>query len=292
MIKYLFLFFFLATGQATHAQVKGIVRDKDTGQPIPYASIWHEQDDKGTTAEPDGSFLFKAAGTENKNLVIAAAGYEKAMVPASQNMEIFLTPKPAVSKKKQAATTGQTRKKVIGNFRKSSIKGTFYGNDGTPYVLARFYPYDTSYAQTPFLNAVSLFAWSKIPQATFQLRVFGVQANGEPGEDLLPERLILTAPKGQRLITADLSSYRLPMPHQGLFIGFEWLVIEANKRPYRYTRQGGKVKHQAISYEPDLGITQEAGSERWMFIRGAWRRSSGQKQKVDAKLQFKLTLSD
>jgi hypothetical protein len=39
------------------AQIKGVVKDSLTGNPIPYVNIWIENENIGTTSEEDGSFL-------------------------------------------------------------------------------------------------------------------------------------------------------------------------------------------------------------------------------------------
>lgn len=288
-----FLGLLLAAPTWCSAQLKGQVRDRATGLPIPYAAIWHDQADKGTTAGTDGTFLLAAPGKGDKKLVIAAAGYESARVTATTgSIQVDLKPKAAKLKNAAPARPRNSNTQVLGDFKKSSLKDNFYSNDGTPYVLARHYPYEPGYAQTPFLQSITLYTWSKIPQATFQLRLYETGANGEPGEDLLPGNLVVTAAKGRRQTTVDISRYQLVMPGKGLFIGFEWLVIDSNKREYHYTGKSGKIKHQAVSYEPGLGISTEAGSERWMYLGGAWRRSASQRKEIPAKLLFKLTLSD
>ena len=288
-----FLVLLLASGQGTQAQITGTILDKITGLPIPYASIWLEQEDKGISAEANGTFQLKAPGRQNRNLVITAAGYEKSLVPASsQHLQVFLNPRPAAFPKKPQNNPANTRKKTTGSLAWSRLKTNYYGNDGHPYVLARFFPYDSAYAQTPFIHAISFYTRSRLPQASFQLRLFAADAQGKPGEDLLPGGLVIRVEKGQHLNTAHLSHFQLPMPENGLFIGFEWLIIETNKYAYGYTRPGGKKQHKAISYEPNLGVTEEAGFERWMYLRGAWRRSSDQKQEMNTKLLFQLSLTD
>ncbi|MGV3642379.1 MAG: hypothetical protein ACO1NZ_17785, partial [Adhaeribacter sp.] len=158
------------------------------------------------------------------------------------------------------------------------------------YVLARFFPYDSSYALTPFIQSVSMLTRSQLPQASFQLRLFSADEQGNPGQDLLPGGLLVQAEKGQHQTLVDLSSHQLPMPKNGLFIGFEWLIIEANR--YEYTRSTGKLSRKAVSYEPQLGVSQEAGFERWMYLRGTWRRSSQQKKEITTKLLFQLSLTN
>lgn len=291
LIPFLLLLSLLVLSQVTQGQVTGTVLDKTTRLPVPYASIWLEKEDKGTTAEADGRFLLRAPGRQPRNLVVTAVGYEKSLVPlGNQALQVLLNPRPVMQPAEQASKPAHTRKKVAGSLAWTRLKTDFYGNEGHPYVLARYFPYDSSYANTPFVQSVSLLTRSKLPQASFQLRLFAADAQGNPGQDLLPGGLLVLAEKGQHQTLVDLSSYQVVMPPNGLFIGFEWLIIEANR--YEYTRSTGKLNHQAVSYEPHLGVSQEEGSERWMYLRGTWRRSSDQKKEINTKLLFQLNLTD
>ena len=53
------LFFLLST--ALSAQIKGVVKDSITGKPIPFANIWVENENIGTTSKEDGTFEIKTA---------------------------------------------------------------------------------------------------------------------------------------------------------------------------------------------------------------------------------------
>lgn len=59
----------------TAAQIRGVVKDSLTGQPIPYANIWVENENVATTSEEDGTFSIVV--TKDKNLIFSALGYEK-----------------------------------------------------------------------------------------------------------------------------------------------------------------------------------------------------------------------
>ena len=51
----IYLLLILISGSLS-AQIKGVVKDSLTGNPIPYVNIWVENKNIGTTSEENGSF--------------------------------------------------------------------------------------------------------------------------------------------------------------------------------------------------------------------------------------------
>ena len=43
------------------AQIRGVVKDSISGEPIPYVNIWVENETIGTTSEADGTFFLEAS---------------------------------------------------------------------------------------------------------------------------------------------------------------------------------------------------------------------------------------
>jgi hypothetical protein len=53
------LFFFITISLS--AQIRGLVKDSISGEPIPFVNIWVENETVGTTSEADGSFFLEAS---------------------------------------------------------------------------------------------------------------------------------------------------------------------------------------------------------------------------------------
>jgi hypothetical protein len=83
------LFFFFITFSLS-AQIKGVVKDSISGEPIPYVNIWVENEAIGTTSETDGSFTLEIKG--EKILVFSALGYETKRI-TSNIQTVVLKPK-------------------------------------------------------------------------------------------------------------------------------------------------------------------------------------------------------
>jgi hypothetical protein len=278
---------------SARCQVTGVVRNQTTGQPIPYAPVWLQNEDKGTTTDAAGNFILHLPATAQKNLLVEAIGFGKKIVPLTNgNLTIDLEPLHLHPPAPVSQNRKNKKEAVVGNFHRWDIQENFYGNAGVPYVLARLYPYDTLYRTTPYLKELTLLTWSKVPAAKFRVRLFRARTNGTPGEDLSPVNIIGTAGKGQNFTTIDLKPYHLDFPETGLFVGVEWLILEENQEILEKKTASGKKKVTGYSYEPQIGVSDEPGYERWMLIRDTWRRSGTQSKKVNTKLQFKLVLTD
>jgi hypothetical protein len=90
MIDKRLIFILLIISQFTFSQIKGIVKDSISGEPIPYVNIWVENENIGTTSEEDGTFTINA--NEEKKLVFSALGYEEKEI-ISKTKTILLKPK-------------------------------------------------------------------------------------------------------------------------------------------------------------------------------------------------------
>lgn len=107
--------------------------------------------------------------------------------------------------------------------------------------------------------------------------------DGSPGLDYSDVITIVTVKKGKRNMTLDLKDQNIIIPDSGLFIAFEWMIIEENKFTYEYTLdeenahvQGGlpdskkKVYNDGLSYCPSIGTIPSNSSTSWQFLAGRW----------------------
>ena len=63
--RFLSLILFIAAFSLS-AQVKGIVKDNSTGEPIPFVNIWVENENIGTTTEINGTFSINVKEKDKK----------------------------------------------------------------------------------------------------------------------------------------------------------------------------------------------------------------------------------
>ena len=84
------IWFFLIVSQFVFSQIRGVVKDSISGEPIPYVNIWVENETVGTTSEADGSFSLDIK--DEKVLIFSALGFETKKL-SSKSEVILLKPK-------------------------------------------------------------------------------------------------------------------------------------------------------------------------------------------------------
>lgn len=222
------IWIFLIVSQFAFSQIRGVVKDSISGEPIPFVNIWVENETIGTTSEADGTFFLEAS--KQKNIVISVLGYERKTLKGSEISEVFLKP-----------TTYNLREVVILNKKQSKqieigdIKNAIFQSfDNGPKIEAKFFPYQASYSKTKFIKEVTIFTDSRIDDATIKLHFYSVDENGFPGEELLTKDYIVTLKKGVIKHRFNISQFDLVFPEKGMFVAYEKLLIESNKTGTKY----------------------------------------------------------
>ena len=258
------IWIFLIVSQFAFSQIRGVVKDSISGEPIPFVNIWVDNETVGTTSEVDGSFSLDVK--EDKQLVFSALGYETKK--SSSKSEIILL-KPKVFELKEVVIEQPKFKKEIevGNFNKPL---GYHISGDLEFSNAKFFKYETSYEQTKFVKKIKITTRSKVNNAKFKIRIFSVNKEGSPEDDLLYEDIIVTVKKGKRKNEIDISNFKLVFPEEGLFIAYEVLKIESNKYFFEYTSNESEKLIKKIYYAPDFesNLVDEQNTYHYRF--GKW----------------------
>jgi len=120
------------------------------------------------------------------------------------------------------------------------------------------------------------FYISKNPafKAPFRIRIYKVNKDGSPGEDLIFENIIHSAKRKNKWLEIDVSHYRIPIPLGGYFVAMEWIYTN-NK--FFYIQEIGDEKKQV--YGQCLGNTlcELSGNQQitWLYALGkGWRKDN------------------
>lgn len=289
----LFLLCFWAN--ATIAQVTGIVKDKATGRPVPYANIWVENENLGTTSDGQGKFIINNSSLNGKTLIVSCIGYERSnvLVQAS-SLAIALQPTTVALQEVTVRKSTQRRKAILNKLDDDTQYS--FGSNGTPWIVAQYFPYQKAYANTPFLDEVALVTLSNIKRAKFKMRLLAVNEKGEPGQDLLSKPLLVTAPKGIKKLHVNLSDHDLQVPAKGFFVAFEWLIIPENRFEPVNEETGLLMSPALASYEPSIRTRRPSSQTHhgWIYDRGQWRPTDVKQAEaiLYAIPHFQVTLSD
>jgi hypothetical protein len=210
------------------AQIKGVVKDSISGEPIPFVNIWVENETIGTTSEIDGSFFLEAS--KEKNIVISVLGYERKTLKGKEIAIVYLKPMAYDLREVVILNKKQSKKIEIGDIKNA----IFQSFDNGPKIEAKFFPYQSSYSKTKFLKEVTIFTDSRIDSATIKIHFYSVDENGFPGEELLTKDYVVTLKNGVIKHRFNISQFDLVFPEKGMFVAYEKLLIESNKTGTKY----------------------------------------------------------
>ena len=225
-MKY-FIFLYLISCSLS-AQIRGVVKDSISGEPIPFVNIWVENETVGTTSEADGTFFLEAS--KEKNIVISVLGYERKTLKGTAISIVQL--KPMAYDLAEVVILNKKQSKII---EIGDIKNAIFQSfDNGPKIEAKFFPYQASYSKTKFIKEVTIFTDSRIDDASIKLHFYSVDENGSPGEELLTKDYIVTLKKGIIKHRFVISQFDLIFPEKGMFVAYEKLLIESNKTGSKY----------------------------------------------------------
>jgi hypothetical protein len=258
------------------AQFKGTIINQKDKKLIPYANIWIENENVGTTADENGKFElpnFK----ENQRLIINALGYQNitlAFADAKDVIELL----PIVYELNEVKVDSKKKnlELKIGNFKGLKLNTFLACGLKYPHVVARYFPYQEAYQNTPFIKEIMPYCTNRIKEAKFRVRIFEAKTNGEPGDELLNSDLIVSVKKGNSKPVINLENYNIIFPEHGIFIGLEFLFIKSNINIYEasYNYNGEKGIKKMTNLEPSFAVIKGKSekSETWKFSESKWTK--------------------
>ena len=251
------------------AQIKGIVKDSLTGKPIPYVNIWVQNENIGSTSEENGTFFINTT-EKGKKLIFSTLGYEKKIINASEASEVNLKLAAYLLNEVVISKSIGTKTVEIGK-NKNEMYQAF---DNGPKIDTKFFPYLPSYKKTKYLKQVSIYTDSRIENAIIKIHFYNVDSNGFPSEELLDKDFVVTVKKGTRINRFDLTAFNLKFPKNGLFVGFEKLMIEKNKTEKTITDLNTKITQVQKTYFPFVLYNYVEREFLYTFSGGKWNRQS------------------
>lgn len=254
------------------AQIKGIVKDSVSGKPIPFVNIWIENENMGSTSEENGTFSINTT-EKSKNLIFSTLGFEKKIIIATQNIEVYLKPIAYQLEEVVILKRRETKEIEIGRTKNE----TYQAFDNGPKIDAKFFAYFPSYKKTKHLKKVSIYTDNRIENATAKIHFYDVDSNGFPGKELLNKDFIVTVKKGTKTNTFDIKEFNLQMPQNGIFVGFEKLLIENNKIEKTIVDLNTNEPQLIKSYYPFILYNYVERAFSYTFSGGKWIRQTNQK---------------
>lgn len=255
--------------------IEGKVIDRETRQPVIFATVEIKALKTGTYTDSAGNFSIRSENSDD-TLEFNSLGYEmqKYSIGDLNNSMRIIELKPhifelkevvVVPKKVKSMRLGITSKKPW-RFQIANIFGGQYGT----YI-------NNENKKTGHVRAVSFYITEiGFPDAPFRIRIYAKdQLNGCPGKDLLNESVIVSNTKGEGWFTVDVSEYGIDFPLDGMYVMMEW-VYSGDQYYYTYehevkTKDGKSETRTYHVYGLSLGNVWKQPDE------GYWSKGLGDK---------------
>jgi hypothetical protein len=266
--------------------IAGQIKDKESGDDLPFSNIMLKGYPIGTTSNNQGFFQLDYSDTIMADtVVISYIGYKSLELPiksindqpielAQLSIDIKEVVVKSKTKKLKSVTLNKFNKRDC-ILRHSISPFDTTGNFHIPYrpkeptIEALYFPFDSKYSDYRRIKSISFRAKSFTDTSTIRLRIFEPTIDNRPGNDILLKSLIIKVFKNNPDVTIDLSDEKIIMPESGIFIGFELLIV-----PDNITIMTNDIGNEAIVYSPFVyQIYSKEKSSTWIYSRGEWSNS-------------------
>lgn len=210
---------------AQNVILDGVVFDAVTNQPLQYATIEIISLKTGTITNKNGEFNLELIpnNLESDTIVFSYLGYESEKMTIAgylntNNHKVLLKEKPVeigevkvIPKKYTTSVLGITDKKSE-HLQYANVFGANKGN----------FIYNNKNKQG-WIKSVSYYIHPDgNPTTPFRVRIYAQANNKKPGNDLLPENVVVSAKK-PGWYEVDISHFNVLFPIEGAFVMMEWI---------------------------------------------------------------------
>jgi hypothetical protein len=214
--------------QAQKVEIKGVIIDKDTKEPLPFTSIGLKNEQIGALSNEHGQFVVPAPSQNMADsLVVVALGYGRRAVLVKRGVAVAsLTielPKRAVALGNVTVKAGKVKNLGLGSRSDDPGEGMIQGLPGSQYA---FFVKNEKKKKLGNVRTVSFYIGENgFPREPFRVRLYKADGNyNAPNTDLLTENVVVSAPQGGQWYTVDLTPYNIIAPEEGFFVAMEWVV--------------------------------------------------------------------
>ncbi|GMN11679.1 carboxypeptidase-like regulatory domain-containing protein [Croceitalea sp. MTPC9] len=276
----LFLCFFF-TGfyvLAQNVDFEGSVIDFKTNDAIPYVNISFLNTLKGTSTTEEGKFHLEIPKDYlQKKIHVSSLGYKDTILMAQSLYKTKQLKMVAASFELEEVVVAKKlgASQILNPISSYSITSGF-DSSSTPWVLALYFP--NIGASKKYLKTITVFFRQKNEftreKAKFRLRFYNVDSKSKmPNKDMVQKSIILESVRTYDYTSIDISSLKLQMPQNGVYIGLEWLFI-----PYNWYQKGEKnpITNKPIiedRFAPTFGgmYTKNQNFKAMIYGMGEWQ---------------------
>lgn len=291
LIILLFFIFQLSKG----INITGYVKNFDTGEPVPFASISIYSEQIGVSSDTCGFYKLKIPEIFSSKFILyfSSIGYYDTLIVIENvtelKIEMFLKPRQYVINEVEIKPNYKNQI-VIDKIKKSFINQAYYSGAVSPRIIGKYFRYKPEYEGYIIKEISVLFdRWYDYNiNPTFFIRFFTIDTiKNIPGEGLNENILIKMEQSRQTnnfVLNKDIEGLNIKIPKCGIIIGIEWIGIKEN------WVENKKDKYEF--YSPELkGIFGKNidGKEKWEYYGGIWKNGEESESKSTPSIGLKLT---
>ncbi|WP_340153069.1 carboxypeptidase-like regulatory domain-containing protein [uncultured Marivirga sp.] len=278
---------FLIFSNNLKGQLSGSVYDKATGESLSYVNIWYFNDEisVGTTANESGSFKFDELDT-SRFLNFNKVGYEVLKVkPDSSKYDVFLTPIKKTRLNLSEEVEGPRRVKKGIDFENLTSMGSLSTTESKPSIHVQYFPADNFLLYK--LVRINLGLKNRV-RSLINIRIYEATEHKIPGDLLYLEDLIKKISAGKEVYRISLKDLGIRIPENGIFIGYEKLIIDQNKIMLNETDYNTNQEVIISEYYPIFNLYESKDSSIiYSYVNGNWGKWKNSKISLGINLELK-----
>jgi hypothetical protein len=221
------LFFILISVPFACSQqtTKFLILDSISQSPVAYAQVFNSGKSIGTLSDEQGQAALKGVDV-NDSITVACIGYRSKTTIVNKSYEkIILSPKPFLIREVVIAAPRAKKRTRYGSKIKASSSLCHFSGLGYQIVF-----FNRPEVKGP-IHEVSVYLKKEInTSGKIRLRLYNIDANRMPGENLLPKSIIIEGKGEKGWAKFDLSGLGIKIPDEGAFIGVEFLDFVDDKK--------------------------------------------------------------
>lgn len=226
---YIILMFSLVEAVLSQSNQKIQILDKETNDPVSFATILNKHKNSGAYADKNGYFIFEFQ--KNDTLVISCIGYFSKIIAIKTSNDqdvIYLNPKMYNINEIVVKPDSKEQKTRHLGYDKHKPDFTICNTPGA--IIASYILNQTQLSIVikeiiiPTKEKKRSSEHNNIQEGYIRVHLFTVNpVNNSPDKELLTKNLIYNTSELKRNIKIDISDQNILVPKEGVFVGIEWL---------------------------------------------------------------------
>ena len=234
MTKFLFIIFCLFISLLGYNQTtKTVILDSTTNAPIAFVRVSIPGSDTYLLSNSKGEIVLDSLWMKSNTLSVFCYGYVRKTINKKQTTIILSPTFKELKESKVVVTKRRYGHRILGEedhptprSLRHSFQNIITGRNGELKVV--WIPNEKSLKG--YLEKVNVFILAMgQPSAYFRIHFYACsKLKLEPAEEITSQNIIANGTTGNEWVTVDVSSLRIPLSENGIFVGIEWFDNEVN----------------------------------------------------------------